>query len=172
MKVLLALESEPYASSEIEFALSHCSGIDCEYKLIHVVEPVDFADRANQLYGSSRTKELMDERVHHAEQQMEGWRSRLANESRGRVETLIVVGLASRSIIETARLWKAQLVIVGSHGRNGLERLFPGSTSLNVVTDSACPVAVIHLAPVCDPLDIQLCTSDLPAAMVGCGDSL
>jgi nucleotide-binding universal stress UspA family protein len=44
---------------------------------------------------------------------------------------------------ETARSEQADLVVVGSHGRSGIKRLFLGSVASHVVTHAPCPVLVV-----------------------------
>ena len=56
-------------------------------------------------------------------------------------------GVASAEIIEAAKTWKADLVILGSHNRGRLSRLILGSTAEAVVRGSYCPVLVMTHAP-------------------------
>ena len=46
------------------------------------------------------------------------------------------------SIIETAQAKKCDLIVMGSHGRSGLQALFLGSHTLKVLTHSKIPVLV------------------------------
>jgi nucleotide-binding universal stress UspA family protein len=46
------------------------------------------------------------------------------------------------ALIKRAELWAADLIVVGSHGRLGLGRLFLGSVSQNVLGHAACSVRV------------------------------
>jgi uncharacterized protein len=79
----------------------------------------------------------------------------LANAARGqalldqsgvsaKVETRI--GQADKSIVATAREHGADLIVMGSHGRTGLDRLLVGSVSERVIGRSLCPVMVVKLA--------------------------
>jgi nucleotide-binding universal stress UspA family protein len=54
-------------------------------------------------------------------------------------------GNPKEEIIEYARSWKADLVVVGSHGRRGLKRLLLGSVSEAVATHAPCSVEVIRV---------------------------
>lgn len=53
-------------------------------------------------------------------------------------------GTASRELIKRADEWKADLIVVGSHGRSALGRLLLGSVSKKVVTDSHHSVRVVR----------------------------
>ena len=55
----------------------------------------------------------------------------------------------AREIVKEAERWHARMVIVGSHGRRGFDRLTLGSVSEHVALHAPCSVEVIRgsLAP-------------------------
>jgi nucleotide-binding universal stress UspA family protein len=55
-------------------------------------------------------------------------------------------GRAADAIIAHAKGHRAQLVVVGTHGRTGLARLTLGSTAEQVVEGAPCSVLVVRLA--------------------------
>ena len=55
----------------------------------------------------------------------------------------VLRGHADQAIVEEAKRWKADLIIVGSHGRGFLGRLL-GSVSNGVVHHAPCTVAVVR----------------------------
>jgi nucleotide-binding universal stress UspA family protein len=60
------------------------------------------------------------------------------------LETEILIGSPENKIVEAANQMKADLVIVGSHGYNRLERILLGSVSDSVVHHAPCSVMVIR----------------------------
>ena len=50
----------------------------------------------------------------------------------------------SWAIISEAERWKAGLIIIGSHGRNPLERFFLGSVSHKVAAEARCSVRIVR----------------------------
>lgn len=52
-------------------------------------------------------------------------------------------GSAADEIVEFARQHEIDLVVCGTHGRRGLERVIMGSVSDDVVRDAPCPVLVV-----------------------------
>jgi nucleotide-binding universal stress UspA family protein len=54
-------------------------------------------------------------------------------------------GPAADCIIEQAREWPAQLIVMGTHGRRGLRRLALGSDSESVVREAPVPVLLVRL---------------------------
>jgi nucleotide-binding universal stress UspA family protein len=61
------------------------------------------------------------------------------------VETeLLLVGDARQVILDRAKDWGADLIVVGSHGYRGLDRLMLGSVSESVAMHAHCSVEVIR----------------------------
>lgn len=58
-------------------------------------------------------------------------------------KTLMRQGPAAEKILETAQKMKADLVVVGSHGRHGARKFLLGSVSSKVIDHTACPVLVV-----------------------------
>lgn len=61
------------------------------------------------------------------------------------VRAEVMIGTPAWVLIDIANKWKADLVVVGSQGLSGLKRLFLGSVSKRVVTDSHSSVRVARL---------------------------
>jgi nucleotide-binding universal stress UspA family protein len=59
------------------------------------------------------------------------------------VEKVVEVGDAAAAICQVAERLGVDVIIVGSHGRTGLARVFLGSVSEHVVRHAPCPVLVI-----------------------------
>jgi nucleotide-binding universal stress UspA family protein len=60
------------------------------------------------------------------------------------LETRVLVGSAAEKILELAKQENIDMIIMGAHGRKGLERVFFGSVADKVVTSALCPVVTIH----------------------------
>jgi len=64
-----------------------------------------------------------------------------------------VTGAAKRVILDEAEKWKADLIVVGSHGYPAWERLLLGSVSQAVVAHAKCSVEVARGPGVGSPTD-------------------
>jgi nucleotide-binding universal stress UspA family protein len=53
-------------------------------------------------------------------------------------------GKAAPLIIDAAHRHQAQLIVMGTHGRGGLEHLFLGSVAARVVRNATCPVLTVR----------------------------
>jgi nucleotide-binding universal stress UspA family protein len=62
------------------------------------------------------------------------------------VRTLVREGRPDRAIVQAARDTGADLIVMGSHGHTGLERLLMGSVAERVIGHAECPVLVVKSA--------------------------
>ena len=53
-------------------------------------------------------------------------------------------GVPGPLIVDQTKTWKADLVLMGSHGRHGVSRLMTGSVSQHVLNHSCCAVRITH----------------------------
>ena len=57
---------------------------------------------------------------------------------------LVVEGVPADRIVRAARARRADLLVLGTHGRTGLSRLVLGSVAARVVATARCPVLTVH----------------------------
>ncbi|MHA3890966.1 universal stress protein [Acinetobacter sp. GXMZU3951] len=61
------------------------------------------------------------------------------------VETRLLEGqVIHQEIINAAKDTNADLIVIGSHGRTGLKKLFLGSVAQNILGDTGVPVLVVR----------------------------
>lgn len=58
--------------------------------------------------------------------------------------TQVLCGAPGQAIVEKARSWNADLIVVGSHGYGFWERMFLGSVSNAIVHRAPCSVLVVR----------------------------
>jgi nucleotide-binding universal stress UspA family protein len=79
------------------------------------------------------------------------WINRLlqtvATRQRWPIETLAVWGNPSTEICRIAQEYRSDLIVMGTHGRTGLARLFMGSVAEHVVRSAPCAVLVVRTSP-------------------------
>jgi nucleotide-binding universal stress UspA family protein len=63
------------------------------------------------------------------------------------VTTAVVQGDPKSIILDNAKTWGADLIVLGSHGRKGLERFLVGSVSEAVLRHAHCSVEIVRLPP-------------------------
>ena len=60
-------------------------------------------------------------------------------------EKSVVTGIPYDEIVRKAETVNADLIIMGTHGRKGLDHMLFGSTAERVVRTARCPVMTVHL---------------------------
>jgi nucleotide-binding universal stress UspA family protein len=60
------------------------------------------------------------------------------------ITTYIVDGSAREVILSEAESWNADLIVVGSHGRRGLQRFLLGSVSNAIAAHAPCSVEIVR----------------------------
>ena len=61
-----------------------------------------------------------------------------------RARPLLLEGLPHDSILRAAKATRADLVILGTHGRTGLKRMFLGSIAAKIISLAPCPVLTVR----------------------------
>ena len=59
-------------------------------------------------------------------------------------ECIAVVGQPGETILDQAKSWQADLIVMGTHGRTGLAHFLNGSVAEEVVRHAKLPVLVVH----------------------------
>ena len=62
-------------------------------------------------------------------------------------EVVVVQGVPFQKILETAKNQQVDLIIMGTHGRTGLQHVLLGSVAEKVVHLAPCPVLVVRQPP-------------------------
>ena len=60
-----------------------------------------------------------------------------------RVRGLLLEGAAADAILRTARSRRADVIVMGTHGRTGFTRMLMGSVAARVIGTAPCPVLTI-----------------------------
>jgi len=61
-----------------------------------------------------------------------------------RAKGLVLEGIPHERIVRAARSTRADLIVLGTHGRTGLGRVFLGSVAARVATLAPCPVLTVR----------------------------
>ena len=109
--------------------------------IVHVISGRDAVDMTAQ---PGNPWERVLEREDHA--MIESFQSCLQSEIDQTVEvqTLVKVGPAEEKIVEAAQEKAADLIVMTTHGRNGLFHALMGSVAEKVVRQAPCPVLTIR----------------------------
>jgi nucleotide-binding universal stress UspA family protein len=80
-----------------------------------------------------------------ATKEMDKWAGEAAVKVKD-VEKAVVRGVPFVEIIRTAKDKNADMIVIGTHGRTGIDHMLFGSTAEKVVRKSSCPVLTVRMA--------------------------
>ena len=61
-----------------------------------------------------------------------------------KAQGLLFKGSVHDQIVKVAKSKKADMIVIGTHGRTGLSKLFMGSVAGKVVSSANCPVLTVR----------------------------
>ncbi len=150
MRILFATDGGKQSDAAIEAVKRLSLGKGDEVKVISVVDMA--LPMAIDIYGGylPDTAELEKTARENAEKTVADSAKRVrefAGSAGADISTDVLFGSPDSRIVETAEEWKADLIIVGSHGYSRWERLLLGSVSDSVVHHAPCSVLVVRVQP-------------------------
>ena len=143
MKVLIALDNSECSDAAFESVVERFWAKDAEFRVITVVEPIYLQAPMVGMYcepmivAQNEYENYCAKRVQERVKQLE----KLFPENSVSGERLL--GTIAESIIDEAKSWNADLVVLGSHGRKGFSRFFLGSVAERVAGHAPCSVEIV-----------------------------
>jgi nucleotide-binding universal stress UspA family protein len=113
---------------------------EAELTVVHVLVPPPAG--ASDVLVSSRGLAAVE--AERAQEMLAAWRADAERRAGRTVRSRVLWGDPAAEIVRHARDERCDLLVVGTHGRTGVARLFLGSVAERVVRQSSCPVLVVH----------------------------
>lgn len=137
-RILVPLDGSPLSERALLYALEHFPA--ASVTTIHVIDPVDslVAAEAGGLPAASDWHDAARDRADELHERA----ASVATDHDVDVATVTVVGRPAREIVAYADDHGIDHIVVGSHGREGLERTILGSVAERVVRRAGVPVTV------------------------------
>lgn len=142
-RILVAVDGSDISGRALEEALNLAKDQQARVRIVHVVDTVPKAisaypvpDFESYRQASLRAgREVLDGAIAVAQRAVIDAEPAL-------VETESLP--PSNGIVQAARRWSADLIVMGTHGRTGLTHLLLGSVSEGVVRDAGVPILLVR----------------------------
>ena len=142
MKILLAIDDSAASDNAIDEVRSRPWPMPSTVRVLSAIQP--YTPPATEVVlPSASTDEIRRMLAEQADRRTKAAGERIAAPGLT-IETDVREGDARAVIIDAADEWKADLIVVGSHGRTGLKRVLLGSVAQAVVAHAHCSVEVVR----------------------------
>jgi nucleotide-binding universal stress UspA family protein len=149
MKILLATDGSTYSEAALQSVAARPWPEGSEVKVLAVVEMHIASQPGIWLVPDDHYLKTLHELQERARTAIELAESTLKQSNAQRMAPLqigseIIVGNAKETILKVADEWAADLIVLGSHGHNRLERMLLGSVSQAITSQAHCSVEVVR----------------------------
>lgn len=139
-RILVPVDFSEHAATALRYGLGLAETYGAELHVLHVIEEAIYPEFYYPILASSLpTPPELRRRV---ESELRGWVGERTG-SDGEVAVHVGSGRAPREIAALGEELDADLIVLSSHGRTGLERVLLGSVAEGVVRTARCPVLTV-----------------------------
>lgn len=140
--ILLPVDGSETAQKAVEKAAGLARAFGSDVTAIYVIDPYPFTGLGSDFaYGQA---EYLSAATVEAKEATEAARATLEQAGVKVTTAVIEAHAAWRGIIDTATALGADLIVMGSHGRRGLEKVVLGSVAQRVLSHAHQPVFIVR----------------------------
>jgi nucleotide-binding universal stress UspA family protein len=147
MKIVLAINCSPGSANAVRATVSRPWPRGTAVRVVSVVEP---------LLGWS-LPELEDSLRQSAERTVQDAADALRTAGL-KVETAVLTGDPKTDIVNTAKAWNADLIVIGSHSMDSVMEFLLGGVARSVARLASCSVEIVRKNPESQPLRVLMAT--------------
>jgi nucleotide-binding universal stress UspA family protein len=141
-RILFASDFSRASGKAFKTAVTMAKANGATLTILHVIVP--FMPILPEQYINPDTWREIDIRARQWSQRKLGTLTKSAKKAGVRVVGLLLEGDPAQQITRAARSKRADLLVVGTHGRTGLTKFFVGSVAGRVVATASCPVVTVR----------------------------
>lgn len=150
-KILIGIDDSKFAEHAAEYGFDIAHSYKAHVGLVHIVEPMVLpaSTSSDIMLGTSQTLgvnevDIMTIQNEASESLIDRTAKHLGKDLE--VTQFNEYGDTADGIINCAKEFKADLIVIGTHSRSGIDRLLMGSVAEHVVRHSPIPVLVVPSA--------------------------
>ncbi len=143
-KILFATDFSENSKWALRYALSFAKQYKGKLYILHVIQPPNYplgtyseiSFEAMDKFGRDVSEVAERDIKRLCEEDLEGFKN---------YESFLVNGTPFLEIIKMAKEKQVDMIVVGTHGRTGLDHVLFGSTAEKVVRKAPCPVLSVRM---------------------------
>jgi nucleotide-binding universal stress UspA family protein len=140
-KICCAIDFSDASRAAMEVAGSLARRFGAELVLLHAYPIPGYTFPDGSIVASPK---MMQDLADQAERHLQEWRADAERFGAARVTTAKAIGEPAAEIVAFGKEQGVDLLVVGTHGRTGLEHALMGSIAERVVRRAGCPVLTVH----------------------------
>lgn len=142
-RILHATDYSKASERALQEAVDFAKQNDAEMLVVHVIQPVVPYVAGEDIGAAELYVKLEESTKQEAQRSMNKLMQRL--ERLGvKARSLLLRGSPADQIVKAAKNRKADMVVIGTHGRTGLSKLFMGSVASRVISTAPSPVLTVR----------------------------
>jgi nucleotide-binding universal stress UspA family protein len=145
MRVLLAIDESKFSEQAERAVAAQLRRAGTEVRVLNVIEPISSYVSADLFpHLVAHTAQIEKDRRKQAKELVQRVARRL-RKAGFKASEVVEDGDPKTKIVDYAAKWPADLVVLGSHGLKGLDRLVMGSVSAAVSNHVGCSVEIVRV---------------------------
>ena len=140
-RILVAVDFSEASVDALKRAISIAKKFEAKLLVLHVIH--DPANSPGFYVSKKAGKKVFRNMEESAQQMMKEFTAKYLKKFQD-YDTFVITGLPGAQIINFAGKKNADLIVMGTHGRGGLDRLMLGSVADKVIRGATCPVLSVR----------------------------
>jgi nucleotide-binding universal stress UspA family protein len=144
MKILLAIDGSKYSDAATQAVLQQMKPEQTELYILHVVSPVDSYPSVPHAVHAHDIQAAQQALLNSGEDLL-AHAAELLDKAGFKVHTALETGNPGPAIVAFAEQRHCDVIVVGSRGRQGLDRMLMGSVAEFVARHASCTVEIVRI---------------------------
>jgi nucleotide-binding universal stress UspA family protein len=142
-RILHATDYSKASERALQEAVDFAKQNNAEMLVVHVIQPVVPYVAGEDIGAAELYVKLEESTKQEAQRSMNKLMQRLER-LRIKAKSLLLRGIPADQIVKAAKNRKADMIVIGTHGRTGLSKLFMGSVASRVISTAPSPVLTVR----------------------------
>ncbi len=142
-RILVPVDNSITSRTALEEALRFAKSEQAQLRLVHVIDLAQFAWSANEFLDVPQLQSALKE----GGQKVLNESVAMVKEHGVEAESALLEtwgGILAKAIVEDATTWRAELIVMGTHGYGGLTHMLLGSVAEGVMRHTQVPVLLVR----------------------------
>ena len=140
MRVLMAVDDSAFSETVLRAIGIGIRHENTEILVLHVLQPVEPVPPPEMAQGYAPELEEQKKPAHALVERIAGELRRVGFTA----QTEVLIGDVTKTILDRAAEWRADLIMVGSHGQRSIRDFLLGSVAESVARRAGCSVVVVR----------------------------